>query len=815
RPLTLSPPSTDDPNHLWDGAVQMLAQAPSPGAANLQLGDGVTERRILYAAERIPGDDTYGSWAANRQTFDRTGVDPAPDPGEVEEGETDFWTGLELPYDLSDSDSIDETRARANRIVEETVYEKTNPAVAEDPDALDPYILGETFHSDPLILGSPTNTQYFVSDAEETFDGDGDELGTGYQEFFNRHENRRKVVVAGSNDGQVHAFDAGKAALVTFVDEFGIERQEVEFDNGSGREIFAYMPRAVLPTVKAIAENPEAHRWAVDGSIAGGDVFIDPLHDGTPAAGDREWRTVLIGGLREGGSGYYALDVTQPDTLTEDFVGPTGDADAQRDVLIPDLGIADPESANVGVSVPECYDTTGDGDLGCDANLQYPAPLWEFSDRIWFPAGDPDGEYIPLDEDGNGFVDLGETWSVPDIGRIRVVDRSGNTVNKYVAIFGGGLDPAKSGARGNFLYMVDVETGETLYKRQLVGSAVADPAAVDVDQDGFYDRIYQGTTAGLLYRVDLNTIDNSGNVVLPELVTETVRGIDGFGYQAVRIEKGADPDDPLWGPQAIFDTGGRPLYFPPAVLFVADLGEYALAFGTGDRDDLTSITGPTGRFYVFVDESHLIDEADLPMVESRFEEITIGEGDNSNLLTDPNIDTGERGWYLILLQDERLIGNPFGFSGITFFSTYITNTPEPDCDVTQKSCENPLCSLDGNSRIYVLGTVDADAFLETDSGTSRFAEVEGQFVTSPFTEQALTDNPIGSGGDGDEDPTPADPLDEAEQRLMEKLIELFPEECKFGNHRIDVKVIADNTEIQRIAAVPICIVEKNWKELNQ
>lgn len=47
---------------------------------------------------------------------------------------------------------------------------------------------------------------------------------------------------------------------------------------------------------------------------------------------------------------------------------------------------------------------------------------------------------------------------------------------------------------------------------------------------------------------------------------------------------------------------------------------------------------------------------------------------------------------------------------------------------------------------------------------------------------------------------------------MESLKALFPKNCKFANYRIDVKTVAADTTIQFIAPIPVCIVDKNWKE---
>ena len=49
----------------------------------------------------------------------------------------------------------------------------------------------------------------------------------------------------------------------------------------------------------------------------------------------------------------------------------------------------------------------------------------------------------------------------------------GEVEPRFVAVFGGGFDPG--GASGNWLYMVDVETGRILYKRRLVGAGAGPP----------------------------------------------------------------------------------------------------------------------------------------------------------------------------------------------------------------------------------------------------------------------------------------------------------------------------------------------------
>src|SRR5262249_32704329 len=109
-------------------------------------------------------------------------------------------------------------------------------------------------------------------------------------------------------------------------------------------------------------------------------------------------------------------------------------------------------------TVPTCLDISNNTVSGC-GTLPFPSVLWEFTDSV---------NGAQLDEDSNGYPDLGQTWSVPTVGRIKVIE-GGKQVDKFVAIFGGGMDADNktSPKRGNWLYIVDVETGQAIYKRDV------------------------------------------------------------------------------------------------------------------------------------------------------------------------------------------------------------------------------------------------------------------------------------------------------------------------------------------------------------
>lgn len=96
----------------------------------------------------------------------------------------------------------------------------------------------------------------------------------------------------------------------------------MESDANAGKEMFAYVPRALLqgpnntPNVDGLASlgNPSyVHHFMVNATPNVYDVDFAKTQG---ASGAADWRSVLIGGLGKGGKAYYALDVTDPTSWT-------------------------------------------------------------------------------------------------------------------------------------------------------------------------------------------------------------------------------------------------------------------------------------------------------------------------------------------------------------------------------------------------------------------------------------------------------------------------------------------------------------------
>ena len=114
----------------------------------------------------------------------------------------------------------------------------------------------------------------------------------GYSLFHNLQDTRRPMVYQAANDGMLHAIDAA-----------------------TGDETWAYVPNLVFPSLSELASPNYVHHFYVDGTPVAGDV--DFGYTGGPTPGSPNWKTILVGGLRYGGKGYYAIDVTNPNVVDE------------------------------------------------------------------------------------------------------------------------------------------------------------------------------------------------------------------------------------------------------------------------------------------------------------------------------------------------------------------------------------------------------------------------------------------------------------------------------------------------------------------
>ncbi len=119
--------------------------------------------------------------------------------------------------------------------------------------------------------------------------------GSTYNSFRTTKAARNGFLFVGSNDGMIHAF---KETLGTVVAD-------------DGKEVFAYVPRAVYPNLTKLADPDYGsttlyHQFFVDGAFSETDAYVKA----TAAATESSWRNYLVGSLGSGGRAVMAFDVT-------------------------------------------------------------------------------------------------------------------------------------------------------------------------------------------------------------------------------------------------------------------------------------------------------------------------------------------------------------------------------------------------------------------------------------------------------------------------------------------------------------------------
>ena len=157
--------------------------------------------------------------------------------------------------------------------------------------------LGDIIYSTPVTVGRPMDNFGLIY-SDQT-----------YQDYYNLYLEREQVVYVGGNDGMLHAFYMGKYQSGDDPSTAGVTEQ-VYFTKdtgtleGFGDELWAYIPQALLPHLKWLANPDYTHVYYVDlkPRVVDAKIFLD---DATHPNG---WGTVLLCGLRFGGKSINATD---------------------------------------------------------------------------------------------------------------------------------------------------------------------------------------------------------------------------------------------------------------------------------------------------------------------------------------------------------------------------------------------------------------------------------------------------------------------------------------------------------------------------
>jgi hypothetical protein len=590
-------------------------------------------------------------------------------------------------------------------------------------------VFGEFYHSQPVVVNPPNNPTFFY---DFGYAAAGERGAHDYTSFIDKHRKRRRLTLSGSNDGMLHAFDAGVWDRDRDDNDLNSDTYNEIHDLGNGTELFAWVPRAVMDNLYLITAGDNLPHseplYMVDGPITVSDAFID--YDGD---NDREWRTVALTSMRRGGRGIVALDITQPDPLgsAPDYVPTNGKFAGCRDG-----------------NTPKC-----DG--------EFPKVLWEFSDttdedlQATDPGKCPAG-YTP--EQCRPYQDLGWTWSKPAIARVPIYNSSNEQQpdDKFVAFFGGGWDANDTNVKndagtpgddsddfwanktGNFIYGVDLADGSVVVKIPLVVDVPGGVTALDSNNDGFHDRIYFADTDGSVWRIqypDPTDSDATG----PEVGDDT----DGLPGVLTRI---FDFRDSFPDRQEFFT---RPV--PVAAIFDGSGYTWALALGSGDRSELDRTDTGVDHFFFLIDAGDGNTRTASELWEVGFADLTGGFDCNDNYLVPPYY-----GWYLSLRETEKVMFDATVIDGWVQFPTFDPTATQAVHNVPNQCGEGPetegdpvdlsdVCYASGLGRTYKLwyqcGLGDYKDHTDIITGTEDYSIGDSIYVS--HTTSQPTDGPEG------------------------------------------------------------------------
>ena len=272
-------------------------------------------------------------------------------------------------------------------------------------------VLGDIFHSDPTLVSADALSVDYLGSPDSAI------TQLDYQAYLNAVYSRPQIVVAGADDGMVHAFFTGAYTGGAQFFNGNYEPYTAQFDLGTGQEVWAFVPYDLLPKLQYmynpaivptttttgqywttagiyITANTQ-HVYYVDGSPFIRDVYLPNVNNGLGLSGNAAyWHTIMIIGERLGGTYYICLDIT--DTL-------------------------------------------------------HPKFMWEFTTQdmgFTFSKIAPHGSSI-----GPVWLDFDPASGSPTSPQLR-----------WVVMFNGGWDPGVTTNRGRGFYVVDIATGKLIWK---------------------------------------------------------------------------------------------------------------------------------------------------------------------------------------------------------------------------------------------------------------------------------------------------------------------------------------------------------------
>lgn len=573
--------------------------------------------------------------------------------------------------------------------------------------------LGDIFHATPVVVGAPS--RYFA------------DVGgiAARQEFVDAYAHRKRIIIAGANDGMLHAFNAGN---------FNATLDPPRYTDGTGDEEWAYIPGFLLGKVKNFWTSPSVHNYYIDSAPAAADIWVDTTPPPSTAGKlSSEWHTVVIGGAGKGGKGYYALDITNPEAssypallweLTNDpadadrrYIGQTWSTPAigkiQKTVIISqNQYVVDQWVAIVGggMGVP-----TGNGTLTAAVNLNIASssfPLTIPNLAVDTTGNAPASGSITITLNGNPNKKATGTYSsktTTSFENVLFQDPGGGSRINYPV---GSLVSWGGGTEGNAIFILNPWTGEILQRltHALMGSVVAAPTILN-NSLGYIERVYVGDMNGNMWRA---SYDNTATWLLGQGPSPT----PFFSISGATYSKN------IYTKAAVF--GGMGSY----------LGSNWIAFGTGDRENpMSKASGSNGAIFVVLDNDPF-DRRGIPTTTRTESNLQNESSFLSAVFSDATSGAftaigANFGWWGALgggtqTTGEKMLSSPVVFNNNIFFTTF-----EP---------ESGDCQVGGTARVYGFGALTGSYALYSDTAMANSTAADERM--RQYTAAGIPSSPV-------------------------------------------------------------------------
>jgi len=567
--------------------------------------------------------------------------------------------------------------------------------------------LGDLIHSTPIVVASPT----------DRYDGIYGDIS--YQAYLAKYFNRRQVVYAGANDGMLHAFNAGfynqgddpsTGTTASPIIEHGWFSNTPTADGRGaniGDELWGFIPYQLLPQLQWLTRADYQHVYYVDQTPVVADVRIFTPDVDHPNG----WGTILIGGMRMGGSCRGSVSPSVPTCVAGTGAPPM--------TVTADFGS--------GVQTRAFYSAYFVLDI---TNPEIPPKLlWSFTDQ-----------------------ELGLTTSTPKVVRVNPLTDTtnvNNTTAKWYMVVGSG--PTGYGgtvSQSAKVFAIDLAVGpgagNSAVQRFSVGSwnsFIGDIASFDRNVDYRTDAVYFGRVVhdgslpwrGKLYRLTLGTDGTYPAVIYGGQTSAAQWGISS-GSNRIATEildtfTGTCTPAPCTAPTLelgpVVSAPGLAMDDASKVWVFAGSGRYYSASDKTDTAQQYFVGTKDSVINLQCNQTNAISCLDNDLVDvSTATVCVVGQGNcgqpaGTNQVTGVSGVTSftslvaliqsKDGWFTTLPQSgaangERVLSSPVVFGGIVLFPTFIP--------------ANDICASSGTSYLYALYYKTGSPYTESVIGTS-------------------------------------------------------------------------------------------------